>query len=205
MRSYIAVLLVVLFMSGCATKQLELKPRINTEIGFDFTSLSKFYVAYKKSAQPAEFSDKNIAQLLSKYFEKKGYVVSDNKEKSDFYFVIHHGIKCDRQREKDYESMDVYPRFKNDLKPIVINGKALYSENPYVEPVGKVSADVNMTEVHRYKNKMMLIEILDTKSNKIVWQGFIENKLPTFETKEEKENYMNEVLERLFKDFPDHK
>ena len=100
--------------------------------------------------------------------------------------------------------MNVYPRFRNDLQPIMISGKVIYSENPYVEPVGKILAGVDMTEVHQYKNKMILIEILDTTSNKIVWQGFVENKLPTFETKE-KENYMNEVLERLFKDFPNRK
>ncbi len=195
---------MVLLIGGCATKHLEVKPNINTEIGFDFASLSSFYVVYKKSAHSAEFSDKNIAELLSKYFEKKGYVASSKKEKSDFYFIIHQNIKYDRQREQCYESMNVYPRFRNDLQPIMISGKVIYSENPYVEPVGKILAGVDMTEVHQYKNKMILIEILDTTSNKIVWQGFVENKLPTFETKE-KENYMNEVLERLFKDFPNRK
>ncbi len=204
MKSLIVVLLAIFFLGGCAGVQVDLKPRVNTEIGFDFASLSKFHVAYKKSAQPEEFSQKDIAQLLTQYFEAKGYKLSKTKEDSDFYFVLHSGIKCIKQVEKDYESLDVYPRFKHDLKPIVIDGKDLYKVNPYVETIKSISsADLN--ETRRYKNNMLLIEILDNKTNKIVWQGFEQNDLDKFPTKEEKIAYINNVLKSLFKGFPDHK
>ncbi len=205
MKSLIAWLLIVFFLGGCAGVQKELKPRVNIEIGFDFASLSKFYVAYKKSPQPEEFSQKDIAKLLTQYFETKGYKLSKSKENSDFYFVIHSEIKCTNQIEKDYESMDVYPRFKNDLKPIVIDGKAIYKANPYVEALGSPIVPYTEDKKHRYKNNMLLIEILDNTTNKIVWQGFVKNELSLFKTKEEKEVYINEVFKKLFKDFPDHK
>ena len=204
MKNIIVVFMLALLISGCSSVQLNIKEKVKTEVGFDFSSKNSFYVAYKKTNETGEFTKADIAKLLQGYFENKGYTPTHKKD-ADFYLLIHYGIKCANQIEKDYESMDVYPRFKHDLKPIVVDGKAIYKANPYTEPIGTPIVPYTEDKKRRYKNNMLLIEILDTETNKIVWQGFVKNELSLFKTKEEKEVYINEVFEKLFKGFPDHK
>jgi hypothetical protein len=58
------------------------------------------------------------------------------------------------------------------------------------------------TRTNEYEEGRLVLEILDVKENRVVWQGIAKDRLSDDYTQQEKSDYLNKVISELFKDFP---
>ncbi len=185
-------------VSGCSSLQVQ----VDSDPDFDFTSLSKFYVAYTKKDDGKDFTRSRISKMLTHYFEEKGYVAAD-KEEADFYLVFHLDVRERSEIQTDYETMNLYPRadYYNRLPYRAIASPRVYPQ-PYLMDDTRTVAT---TRTYEYQEGRLVVELLDVRQNAIVWQGIAEDELSDLPTEEAKSAYINKVLDKMFADFPSRK
>lgn len=190
MYKYIFSVAVSIFLIGCST--LEIQTDYNTE--YNFSKISKFNVTFNKQEDGKDFARSQTSRALVNKFKDMGYSNS-SKEEADFYIVLHLDIQTKQQIETNYEIMDIYP---NRYYYEHLNHKTnhpIYLHHPSINT--RIT-----TQTYEYKESYLIVELIDAKSNDIFWQGSAKDELSNLSTQKEKSEYVNMVIEKLFKDFP---
>ncbi|MCW8895590.1 MAG: DUF4136 domain-containing protein [Sulfurimonas sp.] len=192
---FIAVIITVLF-GGCST--LEVQVDYNPK--YDFSSLSTFAVVYTNKNDQRDFSRARISQLIEAFMQDKGYKSVD-KSKADFYITMHLDVQQKSQVETNYETMGIRPM------PYMYTGiHRPLGAYPGTYPSGAIIAlepDVRVTtSTHEYEEGRLVLEVFDVKQNEVVWQGIAKDELSAEYSQKQKSDYINNVIAKLFKDFP---
>lgn len=194
MKSWFIALATAIFISGCSTLEVQ----VDYDEKHNFSALSSFAVVYKNKEDGRDFDRDRISRLVSAYMKNKGYL---NVEKSaaDFYVTMHLNVEQKSQIETNYETIGLRP------VPYTYMG----FERPYpLRPAGMIAMEPDVrvtTRTNEYEEGRLVLEILDVKENRVVWQGIAKDRLSDDYTQKEKSEYLNKVIAELFKDFPTRK
>jgi hypothetical protein len=63
----------------------------------------------------------------------------------------------------------------------------------------------SISQVHRYTEGTIVVEIVDYKSNQLIWQGAAVGALTGLETPEDAEEVVSREVRRLLEGFPPHR
>jgi hypothetical protein len=191
MRKWLIILISVLIMGGCSTVlvQVDYDPEHN------FSSLSTFNVVYTKKGDEKDFTRERISKLLSKYMQNRGYI-NTPKDKADFYITMHLDIQTKSQVETNYEAMGIgnIPSMYVGLNNTTIGEQTIVLA---LEPDTRVT-----TQTYEYEEGRVVFEVFDVKESRVVWQGIAKDELSMEYNQQQKTDYINSVIDKLFKDFP---
>ena len=198
MKKYLLAIVSLLFLVGCST--LNVQTDYNEE--FDFSSLSKFSVMYNKKDDGKDFTRGQISRALANQFRAKGYI-STPKDEANFYLLFHLDVQTKSQVETNYETIGIYPSrgYGYRLTPVT-TVPPVYIRDPYLSSLDNGTTTRVTTQTYEYKEGRLVVELIDAKSNNVVWQGIAKDELSELSTPEKKSAYINMVLGKLLKDFP---
>jgi len=190
MKKWLLALISAFLIGGCSTLQTQ----VDHDPEYDFSSLSTFKVIYTKKGDEKDFTRDRLSKSLDKYMQNKGYI-SAPKSKANFYITMHLDIQTKSQVETNYETMGIgpvsYPYI--GLNRSINNN----SSSLLIEPDMRVT-----TRTYEYEEGRVIFEVFDVKENKIIWQGIAKDQLSSEYTQEQKSAYINSIIDKLFKDFP---
>lgn len=191
MNKYILMVITSVFLVGCST--LKIQTDYNEE--YNFSKISKFNVTFNKKDDGKDFARSQVSRALENQFKKMGYATS-SKEEADIYVVFHLDIQTKQQIETNYETMNMYP-----TRPFYgqLNHNTKHMINPIID--NNINTRVT-TQTYEYKEGYLIVELVDAKTNNIFWQGSAKDELSNLSTQKEKSEYINMVINKLFKDYP---
>jgi homoserine acetyltransferase len=199
MKNWLMLIVATIVLGGCSTLQVQ----VDYDAEHDFSSLSTFAIVYAKKNDEKDFSKSRISKLLEIYMQDKGYKNVDKMD-ADFYITMHFDVQKKSQVETNYETIGIRPMPYSVLAihrplgqhlPIYTSGMMAF------EPETRVT-----TRTYEYEEGKLILEAFDVKQNIVFWQGIAKDELSTTEmSQEEKSDYINEVIAKLFKDFPSKK
>lgn len=195
MKKWLTAVIAAIIFGGCSTLQV----KVDYNPKYDFSSLSTFAVVYTNKNDQRDFSRARISQLLETYMQNKGYRSVD-KSKADFYITMHLDVQKKSQVETNYETMGIRPM------PYMYTGiHRPFGTYPDVYPSGMIALEPDVrvtTSTHEYEEGKLVLEVFDVKKNEVVWQGIAKDELSAEYSQEQKSAYINDVIAKLFKDFP---
>ncbi|MCF6173360.1 MAG: DUF4136 domain-containing protein [Sulfurimonas sp.] len=193
MKKWFTAAFIGMLIGGCSTLQVQ----VDHDPEYNFSSLSKFKVIYTKKGDEKDFTRSRISKSLDKYMQNKGYI-SVAKSKADFYITMHLDIQTKSQVETNYETMGIGPV----SYPYVGLNRSINNNSVslLIEPDMRVT-----TRTYEYEEGRVIFEVFDAKENIVIWQGIAKDHLSSEHTQEQKSAYINSVIDKLFKDFPDRK
>lgn len=190
MKNWIIAVAAAVVFSGCSSLQVQVG--YNPE--FDFKSHTNFAVVYVKKEDNRDLQRSRVSNILKSYIEKKGYKGVE-KSKADFYFAVHLDVQKKSEVQTNYESMSLRPRYYDG-----------YWNNPIIDAnLSRYPYDRDMrvtTSTYEYEEGKLVIEVFDASKQEVVWQGIAKDEISPEYTQKQMTNYINEVIEKLFKDFP---
>lgn len=188
MHKVFIAFVVSFIITGCSTLSIQ----TDYDREFDFTLLSNFSVLYTKKDDGYNFTRSRINKTITKYFQEKGYSAT-SKEKADFYVLFHFNVKTIREIETTYDTMMIRPRayYKR-------GNKVAFMNSPYLFPLFTDPFVTTTTHTYEYEEGQLNLEILDVKTNTIVWQGRVVDDLSDISKQEQIDKIVDKLFEDLF-------
>jgi len=168
---------VLLFLAGCSTMQVE----SDYDPKFDFKQLRSFAVVYPQSPDGKTLTQSRIAEALETHMRQKGYIKADKKT-ADFIMIFHTNVTTRQQLVTDYQMVGFYPMYGFGFG-------------------GAVTVPVQ--NEYTYKEAKIVIDALNPDGNKIFWRAVATDELQSFKTPDERIDYINHVVDKALKSFPD--
>ena len=150
---------------------------------FSFDNVENYTVLHKSRENSNTLTDERIKTAIDTQLKLKGYTKS-KRENADIYVVFHTGVQNKTKIVQDYQYVGVTP----------------YRYGRGYGYGGMMSVPVTLT--YDYDEGKLIIDILDAKESKIVWRGDATDRLKKHKTPEERMEYINEVMESIFKTLP---
>ena len=193
MKRWIIALIAGFFISGCSTLQVQ----VDSDPEYNFSSLNKFNVVYTKKDDTRDFFRNRFSKSLINYFENKNYVFVQKNE-ADFYIIFHLDVQKRSEIETNYQEMGMNPRHRYymDISNL---------DNNRYAPLFPLEnrSSTKTTRTYEYEDGRLVVEILDVKQNIVFWQSIAEDELSdTSSSQKQKSAYIQNLLEKMFKDFP---
>jgi len=178
------ILLSALFFSACST--------INVSNDFDpafsFDTVKSYALLYKSNERSNTLTDERIKSGIDMQLRQRGYSKVNRKD-ADIYVVFHTNVQNKTKIVQGYEHIGISP-YRYGYR--------------YGYGYGGMMA-VPTTRTYNYDEGKLLIDILNTKDNKIVWRGVATDSLKDLETPEDRVQYIREVMTSIFKSLPSKK
>jgi hypothetical protein len=185
-----AVVLAALCLLGACSNQPNYV--IDQKESFDFSPF-KTYRWYDdvNSSTEGEFrrhnsSDKRIRSYMDRELTAKGLRETRANDTGDF-LVNYHISKQEHTRINNYSG---YPQGMHSAVGLGTYGSAVavgYSSGPSVKV---------------FKEGTVVIDVIDTKSNKLVWRGIAEGRMKSTLSQKDKDHIASEISRELLTDFP---
>ncbi len=194
MKKLFLWVIAALFIGGCSTLEVQ----VDYDNEHNFSTYSTFAVVYKNKDDGKDFDRDRIGRLASSYMKSKGYLDTD-KSAADFYVTMHLDVVQKSQVETNYETIGIRPvpyTYLGATRPYPLRPSGMIAMEPDVRVV---------TRTDEYEEAKLILEILDVKENRVVWQGVAKDRLSERYNQQEKSDYLNNVISELFKDFPTKK
>ena len=179
----IAIFLLTLLVSGCSTLKIETDYDPKVSINPPQT----FYIVQKEQANKNTLTLDRITEALTDVLLQQGYQNS-TKEKADFLILFHTGVTTKSRVVTDYKRVNMYPYSYG-------HGFG-YGYGSY----GSVT--VPEQKNYTYKEGKLIVDAVFPKGNRIFWRGIVKDKLQSLETPQERMDYINTVIQKLMKRFP---
>ena len=167
--------LAILF-TGCSTMNVQ----TDYDPKFDFKMLRTYAVVVPHDQGGETLTQSRIATALNAQMVKKGYIAAE-PEKADFIMSFHTHVTNKQQIVTDYQMMGYYPMYGFGF------GGAMA---------------VPVQSEYNYKEGMIVIDALDRTGKNIFWQAVATDELQTFNTPEERIQYIYNVVDSSMKSFP---
>lgn len=189
MSKFFVAFMFTFLLVGCSTYSIQ----TDYDREFDFNSLSTFTVLYSKKNDFKDFTRDRINKILAKYFQDRGYI-SVSKKDADFFILFHLDTKTRSEVETTYESMMITPilYYDNDNKLFLhqlINPFPLFAEPLFTKH----------SRIYDYEEGQLNIEILDVKTNTIVWQALVQDDISDMKDIKQIEKIVKKLFNGLFK------
>ena len=177
MARYTLFIFAILFFTGCSTIKVE----TDYDPGFSFNNVSTYAIAHKSREDANTLTDERIINAIHTQFEAKGYTKAKRSD-ADLLVVFHTDVKNKTRIVQDYQYVGISPY-------------------RYGYGYGGMTA-VPTTRAYNYDEGKLLIDILNAKDKKIIWRGIATDSLKSYDTPQERTQYINKVMESIFKTLP---
>lgn len=174
MNRYLLFPLVLLFFSACSTMT------VNSDYDpkYDFRTLSSFAVVYPQKTNT--LTESRISEAVTMQMVKKGYRKTD-RSTADFIILFHTDVTNKTQVVTDYQMVGYYP----------------YYGYGYGAPMA-----VPVQHEYNYDEGKIIIDALDPNGNKIFWRAVATDRLKSFDTPQERIEYIQKVVAETMASFP---
>lgn len=192
-------LVVILFLLGLL---IACKPKLNVNTDYDdsvdFTKFKTYqWHSRNKHNQLSrdylgnDIMDQRIRKAINQQLMAKGFQEKMNGDPVDFW--VNYSILVENKTDiRSYNTYNGYaPGFRYGM------GYGSYGRRA---AVGYSTG--SETRVIDYKQGTLIIDILDPKTDKLIWRATGDGRLPKEQTKEEREKMIKQVVEVLMQDFP---
>jgi hypothetical protein len=167
-------LVIVLLIFSCSS----ISYKSDYDKNVDFSTYKKY--KWFQGEQPEDdlsrnpMAKKQIFASVNTVLQQKGMIEVQDEE-ADFIVVIHGGSE---------DRMDIYSS----------GGLGWYG--PWWGPYG------DRTDVSYYEEGTLIIDIVDTEKKELTWRGMASGAGKDHKNAAEMKQYFDEVIERIFSDFP---
>ncbi|TXS94191.1 DUF4136 domain-containing protein [Parahaliea maris] len=183
-----AVLGFLLLLAGCASKP---SYDIDFSDSFDFAGLHSY--RWYDDVHPSEMadyrqynsSDKRVRTYVDRELRRRGFSEGTTGQPD---FLVNYSIS--KQDQMRIDSFSGYPQGVHGGMGVGTYGAGVsigYSSGPSVK---------------HYQEGTVVLDVIDTRSSKIVWRGIAEGKLKDSLTQKDKNRIASEVSQALLQDFP---
>ncbi len=196
MKNFYILLISAIIFGGCST----LRVQVDYDPEFDFNTTSTFSVVYAKKSDTRDLARSRIARALEHYMENKGYKSIKDKSKADLYFILHFDVQTKQEVETNYVNMGINPQLDIYGLPYALS----QTDEDYRAAVmqNAIEPDIRATtRTYEYDESKLIIEVLDVKSNAVVWQGVAKDEISNSYNHEEMSLYIDNIIKRLFGGF----
>ena len=142
---------------------------------YDFSKPGNYVLRhYAKNGENTLLNDR-ITSSIDKVLTTKGY--SKVNQNSDLIFVYHYNVKDKVDLRTDYQMVGI-------------------------RRYGYGGGMVATTNSYEYKEGTIIIDALDTKTNKIVWRGVGVLEVEQKDTPKERQEYVYKIISKVMEKFP---
>jgi hypothetical protein len=187
-KAGIGSLLVVaaLVLSGCGVQSyVEKDPAVDLNNYKTFAWLNEKETKRKDGKGYKDFQESYLMDIVSKELEKEGW----QKAKSNPDVLIDYDIMVENETRE--QSQAVYSR-----------PQVRYFYNPYTRRINSIYYPSQYLGEDRYtvpyKSGTITINIVDTRNNKLIWQGWAETDVTNRRIQQDD---MNKIVRSIFKKF----
>lgn len=187
--SRLAGALLVLGLSACTT--------IKTSTNYDPTTVQKLdsyrtysWLPMKEGANPRVYNpiiQARVQQAVDHELQSRGYQKVEEGQNSDFKVGWHGAI--DQKVDVDY-----------------INSYYGYGWDPWYDPfygpVAYGGAGVTHPVVREYQQGTLILDVVDTGTNKLVWRGTAQAELSETMDAQKSQKLINQAADELLEKFP---
>ena len=179
----LVIALLTLLISGCSTLKIETDYDPKVSINPPQT----FYILQKKQVNENTLTIDRITKALNNALLQQGYKNS-TKDEADFLILFHTGVTTKSRVVTDYKHVNMYPySYGHGF------GYGYGSYGSVIVPEQK-----NYT----YKEGKLVVDAVFPKGNHIFWRGIAKDQLQSLGTPQERMEYINTVIQKLMKKFP---
>lgn len=192
--------LVILFGLAIASCSNNVKYSSDFDSGFDFSSLKNYrwsepnsYNDKTKNYLNNDIIDKRIRENVNSGLQSSGFQLQAS---GDVSFLVNYTISTEDRA--DVNTYNTYSGFAPGW------GCCFGGMGPYAYGgmgVGMGFSDSH-TSVDHYQEGTLVLDILDPKSNKLVWRGTANGRVPKNLSQQEKEQAAQEVVGKILENFP---
>lgn len=174
-KSFIMFITSLVFLTGCSTIQVD----TDYDVKYSFDALKTFTISNDDTKQIDSLTADRIQSALISSLQSKGYKIStdNNDAKVSFYLTKSTFTRTD-------SNVQIGAGF-----------------GPYRRLGMGMSVPLDST-TRTYDEGKLTIDIIDTKTNKLIWRGVGQDTLKSFSTPEKKTEYINQVINDILKKFP---
>jgi len=177
--------LLALLISGCST----LKVETDFDPNITMNPPKIFYIVHKPQVDENTLITERIIKALEHELTTQGYV-NGSKENANFYILFHTGVTTKSRVVTDYKYVNMYP---------YSYGRGFgYGYGYGGSGVAVIPENKNYT----YKEGKLIVDAVFPKGNRIFWRGIAKDKFQSLETPQERTEYINSVIQKLMKRFP---
>jgi hypothetical protein len=180
------LILAAIAFTGCGVPaHVEKDPSVNLRNYKTFAWLTDHNGSYKEGKGYQNFQEKNLRELVNKQLEKNGFrMVRSNPD-----VLIDYDIMVENDVKNESESVYSRPFLRYVYNPYTRRINSVYYPSQYM---GENSYAVP------YKSGTITINVVDMKTNNLVWQGWAETEIAS---KRLEQDDMKKVVKAIFKKF----
>jgi len=171
---YILSLFISLFFIACST----LEVHYDYDENYQFSTVKTFSIVHNVKEGENTLLNDRITDALKNVLLSKGYT-QVSRDNADLIFVYHYGAKDKVDIQTDYQMVGIRRR-------------------------GFGGTMIATTTAYEYTEGTIIIDALDTKTNKIVWRSVGTLEVEEKKTPQERKEYVQKIISEVMKDFPSH-
>jgi len=168
-----------MLFTGCSTIKVE----TDFDPEYSFSHAETYAIVYKQKEYEDTLTADRIMDGIRKELVSKGYTEVPRAD-ADLFVVFHIDVRNKTKIVQDYQYIGISPY-----------------RYGYGYGYGGMMA-VPTTRAYNYDEGKLLMDILNSKDNKIVWRGIATDSLKTYDTPKERTKYINKVMASIFKTLP---
>jgi len=177
-RLILLALMAILF-TGCSTIKVE----TDYDPEYSFSHAKTYAIVYKQKEYEDTLTADRIMDGIRTELASKGYTEVKRSD-ADLFIVFHTDVTNKSKIVQDYQYVGISPyRYGRGYG------------------YGGMMA-VPTTRAYNYDEGKLLMDVLNSKDNKIVWRGTATDGLKNFDTPHERTKYINKVMSSIFKTLP---
>lgn len=183
------LVIAALMLSACGVQSyVERDPNVNLNDYKTYAWLSDKESKRKDGKNYKDFQESHLIDIVSKELEKNGWQKARSASSADV--LVDYDIMVENAFREQSESVYSRPYVRYFYNPYTRRINSVYypsqylGENTYTVP---------------YKSGTITINIVDNKSNKLVWQGWAETDVAS--NQRIKQEDMNKAVKSIFKKF----
>jgi hypothetical protein len=148
----------------------------------DFSAYRTF--AWKEGTPaPSSLTEDRLHAAVQRELEEKG--LKEDADAPDLYVVTHVSVRVEQRVDVDHFGYDLYPGYR-------YRGRYYRTYHPR-------TTDVRVYEV---PIGTLVVDLVDAKTNKLVWQGVISDTVRAGSSPEKRTKRVNKKVEKLFRKYP---
>ena len=182
------LLSAVMMLSACGVQSyVEKDPNVNLNSYRTYAWLNDKESKRKDGKAYKDFQESYLIDIVSKELEKSGWQKARSTGSADV--LIDYDIMVENELREQSQSVYSRPQIRYFYNPYTRRINSVYYPSQYL---GEDSYTVP------YKSGTITINIVDTKDNKLIWQGWAETDVTN---KRIKQDDMDKIVKSIFKKF----
>ena len=175
MLKYYIGIVVALFMAACST----LEVRTDYDDSYAFSKIKTYAVLHHQKEGENTLLNDRITDAINTVMQTKGYK-KQSPHNPDVLVVYHYNAKDKVDIQTDYQMVGI-------------------------RRYGFGGTMIATTSAYEYTEGMIIIDILDTQTDKIVFRSIGTLEVEHKKTPQERKAYVQKIITKVMESFPSHK